>query len=175
MSLFPWESATQASQSFARSTRIPSGPLAGRYQQHNISPRKYEPYQKKPQPPQPITGGHPKGKYSKRRRSNVAVIVVRIVFTSSFLFYCLLLNHSFPTIPNKITNCFNYLQLYNYICSSLFWIFETKVKENGNNTKKERCPRICHPATSAANPFSPNLCPVPTVACFQPVVPSRYK
>ena len=35
------------------------------------------------------------GKYSKRRRSNVAVIIERIVFISSFLFYCLLLNHSF--------------------------------------------------------------------------------
>ena len=46
------------------------------------------------------------GKYSKRRRSNVAVIIVSIVFISSFLFYCLLLNHSFPTNPNKITNCF---------------------------------------------------------------------
>ena len=46
------------------------------------------------------------GKYSKRRRSNVAVIIVRIVFNSSFLFYCLLLNHSFPTNPNSITNCF---------------------------------------------------------------------
>ena len=44
------------------------------------------------------------GKYSKRRRSNVAVIVDRIIFISSFLFYCLLLNHSFPTNPNKITN-----------------------------------------------------------------------
>ena len=29
------------------------------------------------------------GKYSKRRRSNVAVIIVRIVFISSLLFYCL--------------------------------------------------------------------------------------
>jgi hypothetical protein len=46
------------------------------------------------------------GKYSKRRRSNVAVIIVRIIFISSFLFYCLLLNHSFPINPNKITNCF---------------------------------------------------------------------
>ena len=42
------------------------------------------------------------GKYSKRRRSNVAVIIVRIVFISSLLFYCLLLNHSFPTNPNRI-------------------------------------------------------------------------
>ena len=63
-------------------------------------------------------------KYSKRRRSNVAVIIVRIVFISSFFFYCLLLNHSFPTNPNKITNCFklfSLLQLYNYIApASLF-------------------------------------------------------
>ena len=46
----------------------------------------------------------------------VAVIIVRIVFISSFFFYCLLLNHSFPTNPNRITNCFKlilfYLQLY---------------------------------------------------------------
>ena len=64
------------------------------------------------------------GKYSKRRRSNVAVIIVRIVFISSFLFYCLFLNHSFPTNPNRITNCsesFSLLQLYNYIApASLF-------------------------------------------------------
>ena len=46
------------------------------------------------------------GKYSKRRKSNVAVIHVRIVFIGAFLFYCLLLNHSFPTNPNSITNCF---------------------------------------------------------------------
>ena len=43
------------------------------------------------------------GKYSKRHRSNVAVIIVKIVFISAFLFYCLLLNHSFQTNPNKIT------------------------------------------------------------------------
>ena len=61
----------------------------------------------------------------KRRRSNVAVIVVEVIFISSFLFYCLLLNHSFPTNPNSITNCFklfSLLQLYNYIApASLFW------------------------------------------------------
>ena len=32
----------------------------------------------------------------------VAIIHVRIVFISSFLFYCLLLNHSFHTNPNRI-------------------------------------------------------------------------
>ena len=46
----------------------------------------------------------PLGKYSKRRRSNVAVIIVKVIFISSFLFYCLLLNHSFETNPNSITN-----------------------------------------------------------------------
>ena len=58
------------------------------------------------------------GKYSKRRRSNVAVIIDRIVFISPFLFYCLLLNYSFPTNPNRITNCFQLFSLfttYNYI------------------------------------------------------------
>jgi len=46
------------------------------------------------------------GKYSKRRRSNVAVIIVGIVFLSAFLFYYLLSNHSFQTNPNSVTNCF---------------------------------------------------------------------
>ena len=61
------------------------------------------------------------GKYSKRRRSNVAVIHVRVVFIGSFLFYCLLLNHSFPTNPNRMTNSLKLFSLYynftNYICS----------------------------------------------------------
>ena len=66
------------------------------------------------------------GKYSKRRRSNVAVIIVSIVFISSFLFYCLLLNRSFSSNPNRITNCLklfsSLLQLYNYIApASLFY------------------------------------------------------
>ena len=73
------------------------------------------------------------GKYSKRRRSNVAVIHVRIIFTSSILFYCLLLNHSFQTNPNSVTNCFQLFSLSlfttitNYICSmrSSILIFET--------------------------------------------------
>ena len=41
------------------------------------------------------------GKYSKRRRSNVAVIIIRMVFISSFLFYCLLSNHSFQSNPKQ--------------------------------------------------------------------------
>ena len=47
--------------------------------------------------------------------SNVAVIIVKVIFISAFLFYCLLLNHSFQTNPNRITNCFklfSILQLY---------------------------------------------------------------
>jgi hypothetical protein len=55
------------------------------------------------------------GKYSKRRRSNVAVIIVGILFINSFLYYCLLSNHSFQTNPNKITNCFKLILLcYNF-------------------------------------------------------------
>ena len=54
------------------------------------------------------------GKYSKRRRSNVAVIIVRVVFIGLFLFYCLLLNHSFQTNPNKITNCCLFSLCYNW-------------------------------------------------------------
>ena len=69
------------------------------------------------------------GKYSKRRRSNVAVIIDGIVFIGSFLFYCLLLNHSFPTNPNKITNCFqlillSILQLYQLHLLNAFVYFD---------------------------------------------------
>jgi len=55
----------------------------------------------------------------------VAVIIVRIVFSSSFFFYCLLLNHSFSTNPNSFTNCFKLFlsQLYNYICSMRYFDF----------------------------------------------------
>ena len=51
------------------------------------------------------------GKYSKRRRSNLAVIFDKIVFICSFFFYRLLLNHSFQTNPNRITNCFELFSL----------------------------------------------------------------
>ena len=71
---------------------------------------------------------------SKRRRSNVAIIIDRIVLTCPFLFYCLLLNHSFPTNPNRITNCFKFFSsIYNYYklhcsCVRLFLIFEGSYK-----------------------------------------------
>ena len=69
-----------------------------------------------------------KGKYSKRSRSNVAVILVRIVFISSFLFDCLFFNHSFQTNPNSITNCFQfilfYLQLYKLHLLNAFVYFD---------------------------------------------------
>ena len=42
----------------------------------------------------------------KRRRSNVVVIIDRVTPISAFLFYCLLLNHSFQTSPNSSTNLF---------------------------------------------------------------------
>ena len=61
---------------------------------------------------------------NKRRRSNVALIIVKVLFISLFLFYCLLCNPSFTTNPNSVTNCFklfSLLQLYNYVApASLF-------------------------------------------------------
>ena len=43
------------------------------------------------------------GKSIKRRSEQMlAVIIVRVIFISWFLFYCLLLNHSFQTNPNRI-------------------------------------------------------------------------
>ena len=69
------------------------------------------------------------GKYSKRRRSNVAVIINRKVCIGSFFFYCLILNHSFQTNPNRITNCFKLFFLFTTLqlqcsCVRLFLIFE---------------------------------------------------
>ena len=44
----------------------------------------------------------------------VVVIIVKMIFMSSFFFYCLLCNHSFQTNPNSTTNL---CKLFNYICS----------------------------------------------------------
>ena len=60
------------------------------------------------------------GEYSKRRRSNIAVIIVEIIFIGSFLFYCLLLNHSFQTNPNSVTNCFQLFSFYYNFTTTLF-------------------------------------------------------
>ena len=76
------------------------------------------------------------GKYSKRRRSNVAVIIVRIVFISSFLFYCLLLNHSFSTNPNKITNCFKLFSLLQLTTTLLLRRFLTILRMKILNKKE---------------------------------------
>ena len=57
-------------------------------------------------------------------------IIVRIVFISSFLFYCLFLNHSFPNKPKHVyTNCFQlilflFTTLPIYICSLRSSIFD---------------------------------------------------
>jgi hypothetical protein len=68
MSQFPWETSTGASQIFQASTRIPSGPMAGRYNQREVnrSPRRTDPYQRQPRPPHsrnvdPLHD-HPRGK-----------------------------------------------------------------------------------------------------------------
>jgi H+/Cl- antiporter ClcA len=53
--------------------------------------------------------------------SNVVVIIVKIIFIHSFLFYCLFYNHSFKTNPNTVTN---FSKLFNYIApASLFITF----------------------------------------------------
>ena len=59
-------------------------------------------------------------KYSKRRRSNVAVNIVGIIFIGAFLFCCLLYNHSFQTNPNKITNCFKFFSLLQLTTTLLY-------------------------------------------------------
>ena len=68
-----------------------------------------------------------------RHRSKVAVIIVRVIFIGAFLFYCLLLKHSFPTNPNKMTNCFQLILFYLQTlqttfaqCVRLFLIFELR-------------------------------------------------
>jgi hypothetical protein len=51
----------------------------------------------------------------------LVVIVVKIIFIRSFLFYCLLYNHRFKTNPNTVTNL---SKLFNYIApASLFDTF----------------------------------------------------
>ena len=68
--------------------------------------------------------------YKSDAVSNVAVIIVKLIFISAFLFYCLLCNHSFPTNPNSVTNCFKLilsittLQTTFAQCVRLFLIFE---------------------------------------------------
>ena len=59
------------------------------------------------------------------------VIIVRRIFIRSFLFYCLLLNHSFSNKPKtRYTNCFSTYSLSlftiftNYICSMRSSIFD---------------------------------------------------
>ena len=71
------------------------------------------------------------GKYSKRRCSAKCslVIIVRIVFISLFLFYCLLLNHSFQINTQAVLlTAFNFFSsiatLQNYICSMRSSIFD---------------------------------------------------
>jgi len=58
---FPWETSTQASNSFAQSGRIRSGPMAGRYTQKRSDRPDNKPYQRTPAPPVSILD-HPKGK-----------------------------------------------------------------------------------------------------------------
>ena len=84
--------------------------------------------------------------------ANVAVTIVRIVFISSFFFYCLFLNHSFPTNPNRITNCFKLilsittLQTTFAQCVRLFLIFETGGLRKGRGLRIKSQRRNANPA-----------------------------
>ena len=51
-------------------------------------------------------------KCSKMCHYILVVIIVKIIFQSSFLFYCVLYNHSFKTNSNSVTNL---SKLFNYI------------------------------------------------------------
>ena len=68
------------------------------------------------------------GKYSKRRWSNVAAIIVRIVFIRSFLFQCLLLI-AFKQTQTRLLTALNFSSLLQLTitfaqCVRLFLIFE---------------------------------------------------
>ena len=85
-------------------------------------------------------------KYSKQPRSDVAVIIVGIISIGSFLFYCLLLNHSFHintqnsirlTAFNLFSLSITNLQTTFAPAFSLFLIFEqanTKERKNENES-----------------------------------------
>ena len=59
---------------------------------------------------------------------NSIVVIVILISIRSFLFYYLLLNYTFQTNPNNVTNL---SKLFNYIApASLFgYIFRLKTKE----------------------------------------------
>ena len=61
----------------------------------------------------------------------LVVIIVKDIFIRSFLFYCVLYNHTFQTNPNSITNLF---KLFNYIafCVAFFYTFFYRLKEKAS-------------------------------------------
>ena len=88
MSQFPWETSTGASQIFQASTRIPSGPMAGRYNQREVnrSPRRTDPYQRQPRPPHsrnvdPLHD-HPRGKREWEQFEERTVPTIKLLMDS---------------------------------------------------------------------------------------------
>ena len=60
-------------------------------------------------------------------------MIVRVIFISSFLLYCLLLKHIFQTHPNMITNCLKLIlsvTTYNYIAPASLFDFWTGYKSS---------------------------------------------
>ena len=98
------------------------------------------------------------GKYSKRCRSNVALIIVRIVFVSAFLFYCLLYNHSFPTNPNSVTNCFKLFSLFTTMKQDV-----CRKKESVTPIKVRKVSTISPPSSSSTI-SAPHKTPVRSIA-----------
>ena len=93
--------------------------------------------------------------------SVLAVIILKIVFISLFFFYCLLLNHSFQTNPNRITNCFklfsSILQLYKTTfaqCVSSIFDFWKQAKKRDQKLQWKR--RYNYDINEIITPY--NLC-----------------
>ena len=89
---------------------------------------------------EPIFNNNTNSKYLSDAVSNVAVIIVRLFFISSFLFYCLLSNHSFQTNPNRMANCFKLFFFYYNLqlhCSCVAFIILQDSKDSKDSQEEE--------------------------------------
>ena len=90
----------------------------------------------------------------------IAVIIVRVIFIRSFLFYCLLLNHSFPTNPNMITNCFKLFSQFTTLQTTFAPAFAILILNTGS---------------SAHSIFQQQIMLCVIDACSPPDAPSKSK
>ena len=75
-----------------------------------------------------------------KRRANVAVVIVRVIFISFFLCCCLFYNLSFQTNPNSVTYCFklfSLLQLTTTFAQCVRLIFETEYNDDSSNGESD--------------------------------------